>query len=294
MKIHPAARATGRKYLKTATKGRRGPVTVLSDRTATKTPTCPSSPFIDAFSASTSDVLRPHRPKKPSPVLGGSPIKKHRRKPSSIKEFNGSPQASTILSDAIVEDPPTELPPAEYFTNDTTTVLSLRAPGGIDIPQPQLMPQHVINAHNAPYLDDPLDQNLHIDLTQIYVDANGQYESTQYLPPRPVTLIDATAHRNNIYNYNRRFTYGMTRTGEERFWCTAMHQQPIRLMSTSTSGDPPPEISMEQYHELADMYIESLVTMLEEIESYNEEVDVEYSVSRIPRLFLSQLLSYQF
>jgi len=66
---------------------------------------------------------------------------------------------------------------------------------------------------------------------------------------------------------------------------------PIRSLSISSyrrNGVPagattqfasPTDLTPEQYHKLADQYIDDLVAELEEIQEEREEVDVEYSVS---------------
>lgn len=46
---------------------------------------------------------------------------------------------------------------------------------------------------------------------------------------------------------------------------------------TSTSVEPM-ELTNEQYHEVADLYIDNLVAKLEQIQEEREDVDVEYSV----------------
>lgn len=47
-------------------------------------------------------------------------------------------------------------------------------------------------------------------------------------------------------------------------------------MSESASG--PANIAIEQFHELADTYLELLIEKLEMLQEETEEVDVEYSV----------------
>jgi frataxin len=47
-------------------------------------------------------------------------------------------------------------------------------------------------------------------------------------------------------------------------------------LSESASG--PADITIEQFHELADHYLEALIEKLEALQEETEEVDVEYSV----------------
>ena len=60
------------------------------------------------------------------------------------------------------------------------------------------------------------------------------------------------------------------------------------LSSTSPSRGPhpplihPSSLSTEQYHALADTYINSLLSVLDEVQEANESVDVEYSVRHFP------------
>ncbi len=50
-------------------------------------------------------------------------------------------------------------------------------------------------------------------------------------------------------------------------------------MSESASG--PADITTEQFHELADQYLDALIEKLEALQEETEEVDVEYSVSAL-------------
>lgn len=277
MKTNPVARLSGRKSLKDVVKGRRTsitsrikPIPIYSDATATTpsphtarpaaySPLTPwTSPFTSASAAAPS--LTDHF-KKPPPILGGSPIKRHRRK---SRRPSSSPQASAILEAAGINQTPND-----SLTNETAASSDVEAStDGIHQDS-----QAVINANNAPYLTDPGDEDCPVDLTKIYIDANGQFQSTQFLLPTPIYTMGASAYQNNALNYTRRLNYGMTRIGAERFTAMAMNQQPIRLMSSKA------EPSMEQYHQLADEYIDSLVLMLEGLQDENEEIEVEYSVS---------------
>ena len=60
------------------------------------------------------------------------------------------------------------------------------------------------------------------------------------------------------------------------------------LSSTTSSRGPhpplihPSTLSTEQYHALADTYINSLLSVLDEVQEANESVDVEYSVRHFP------------
>lgn len=44
----------------------------------------------------------------------------------------------------------------------------------------------------------------------------------------------------------------------------------------------PADITVDQYHELADAYIDELVAELEEMQEKGDDIDVEYSVRSIP------------
>jgi len=54
----------------------------------------------------------------------------------------------------------------------------------------------------------------------------------------------------------------------------------------------PTEVTIEEYHEAADEYIDRLVAILEELQEAREDVDVEYSVSVGPRYKLSAASIY--
>ena len=56
-------------------------------------------------------------------------------------------------------------------------------------------------------------------------------------------------------------------------------------MSESASG--PAEITTEQFHEVADQYLDALIEKLEALQEETEEVDVEYSVSAFSPFVLS-------
>jgi hypothetical protein len=60
--------------------------------------------------------------------------------------------------------------------------------------------------------------------------------------------------------------------------------------STSTQASGPAEISIDQYHELSDIYLNSLVEQLEQLQEEREEVDCEYTVNR-PLAFLLFVLN---
>jgi frataxin len=55
-------------------------------------------------------------------------------------------------------------------------------------------------------------------------------------------------------------------------------------VSVSASG--PADITIEQFHELADQYLEALIEKLEGLQEETEEVDVEYSVCAPPRFLI--------
>lgn len=52
----------------------------------------------------------------------------------------------------------------------------------------------------------------------------------------------------------------------------------------------PAELSDEEYHTLADEYMDTICSRLEEIAEKNAEVDVEYSVSSVPSIPIEMLL----
>lgn len=54
--------------------------------------------------------------------------------------------------------------------------------------------------------------------------------------------------------------------------------------STSPPISSPESLSAEQYHELADSYIDSLLVHLEQLQEERADVDCEYSVRFFPRL----------
>jgi frataxin len=56
-------------------------------------------------------------------------------------------------------------------------------------------------------------------------------------------------------------------------------------VSESASG--PAEITTEQFHEVADQYLDALIEKLEALQEEAEEVDVEYSVSALTPFSLS-------
>ena len=170
--------------------------------------------------------------------------------------------------------------PDDYLTNTTDTVLSLRKSNAL--PAAALAtPQAVINANNIGHLDDPIDTNCPIDVSQIYVDNNGNDASTQFLLPMPMKYTGMSSYRSSEMNYFRRWRYGLTRpTAVERFAAMARHQQPVRLLNTQA------EVTVGQYHELADQFISSLVDQLEALEEQHEEIEVEFNVSRLLLPFL--------
>ena len=280
MKTNPVARLSGRKSLNGVANGRRtsitsrnNPIPIYSDPTATKpfthttktvacNPLTPwTSPFTSASAAAA--VSLAHHFKKPPPILGGSPIKRRGRR---SRRSSFSSQTSAILQAAGIDQSPND-----PITNETAASSNVEAStDGI-----RQDTQAVINANNAPYLTDPGDEDCPVDLTKIYIDANGQFQSTQFLLPPPISTMGASAYQDSALNYTRRLNYGMTRTGAERFTAMAMNQQPIRLMSSKA------ELSTEQYHQLADEYIDSLVLMLEGLQDENEAIEVEYSVSQL-------------
>jgi len=53
-------------------------------------------------------------------------------------------------------------------------------------------------------------------------------------------------------------------------------REPEHNVTESVSG--PADITIEQFHEVADAYLEALIEKLEELQEETEEVDVEYSV----------------
>jgi frataxin len=56
-------------------------------------------------------------------------------------------------------------------------------------------------------------------------------------------------------------------------------------LSESASG--PADITTEQFHEVADQYLDALIEKLEALQEETEEVDVEYSVSAFSPFVLS-------
>lgn len=170
--------------------------------------------------------------------------------------------------------------PDDDLTNTSDTVLSLRKSNAL--PAAALAtPQAVINANNIGHLDDPIDTNCPIDVSQIYVDNNGNDASTQFLLPMPMKYTGMSSYRSSEMNYFRRWRYGLTRpTAVERFAAMARHQQPVRLINTQA------EVTVGQYHELADQFINSLVEQLEALEEQHEEIEVEFNVSRYSFSFL--------
>lgn len=54
---------------------------------------------------------------------------------------------------------------------------------------------------------------------------------------------------------------------------------PFFSNTTDTSDAGPANISIEQYHQLSDEYMDSIVAKLEELQEEREDVDVEYSVN---------------
>ena len=201
---------------------------------------------------------------------------------SPIDDFSDASETDvSSFSDYLTDATETGLSsPDDYLTNTDDTVLSLRK--STVPPAPVLeTPQAVINANNIGLLDDPIDRNCPIDASQLYVDSNGNEQSTQFLLPIPMKFIGVSSYQNSELNYFRRWRYGMTRPiAIERFAAMARHQQPIRLINTQA------EITTAQYHELADQFIDSLVDKLEGLEEQHEEIEVEYNVSRCCSFFL--------
>jgi hypothetical protein len=58
---------------------------------------------------------------------------------------------------------------------------------------------------------------------------------------------------------------------------------------TSGRDLAPTELSIDQFHEVSDIYLERIVSKFEELQENREDVDVEYSVRL--KLFLIQLLT---
>ena len=172
--------------------------------------------------------------------------------------------------------------PDEYLTNPNDAILSLRTSNVL--PAPVLTtPQAVVNANNVGLLDNPIDRNCPIDVSQLYVDNNNNQQSHQFLLPMPMKFTGMSSHRSSEMNYLRRWRYGLTRpTAVERFAAMARHQQPVRLLNTKA------ELSVGQYHELADQFINSLVDQLEALEEQHEEIEVEFNVSHLLPSLLSQ------
>lgn len=52
-----------------------------------------------------------------------------------------------------------------------------------------------------------------------------------------------------------------------------------RAVEPESHATAPTEITIEEFHEAADTYIDQLVATLEELQEAREDVDVEYSVS---------------
>lgn len=115
--------------------------------------------------------------------------------------------------------------------------------------------QFAINA--TAILNDRDDPRLLEDMTKVYTENNEDWSPTEDLILPPVTLPGATSRRV------RRFA-------------TATHQNPVHLQLIQ---DTKAKLSMGQYHDLSNEYLDSLIIALEEIQDYNNDVDVEFSVS---------------
>jgi frataxin len=58
--------------------------------------------------------------------------------------------------------------------------------------------------------------------------------------------------------------------------------QPKEPESSGGAPSAPTEISMEEYHQVADKCMDTIVAKLEQLQEAREDVDVEYSVSSYP------------
>lgn len=210
------------------------------------------------------------RTKKPSPTLNGSPIKKKRTLPTSIALRTKATGKSK--------------PAAKSEEADTSSVL-------IDLPgynpnyvntstyQPPTLQRTTYDyaASNLEITDDPLDWDCPVDLANLEVDANG---AIRYIDP----YLAQTPSNYSSIKTAMRWTLpdpGMFK-GPNWFRTFSRCQQPVRYIFTRT------DTTMEQYHQLADEYIDSMVEALEAIEAGNEEVECEFSVSSslLPRITL--------
>ena len=172
--------------------------------------------------------------------------------------------------------------PDDDLINTSNAVLSLRKTNAPPAPALET-PQATINANNVGLIND---RNCPIDMSQRYVDNNGVVRSHQFLLPMIIKHRAMSSYRSSEMNWLCRFSYGMTRPrAVERFAAMARNQQPVRLINSQA------QISVGQYHELADQFIDSLVDKLEGLEEQHEEIEVEFNVSR---LLLSPSLSSLF
>ena len=278
------------------------PIIICTDETATPIPVTPTKPVKPVTGVEVIDLtnlpfpgVKKNRPKDINRTLRRI-LFRHRRTTSTndsssdyqtdaVKHDLSSPSGyhsdtnETDASSPSDDTDPTETglsSPDDDLTNTNNAVLSLRKSN--TLPAPALpTPQAVVSANNIGLLNDPIYSNCPIDLSQVYMDQNGNEQSHQFLLPMPMKFTGLSSYRSSEMNYLRRWRYGLTRpTAVERFAAMARHQQPVRLIKTQA------EITIGQYHELADQFINSLVEQLEALEEQHEEIEVEFNVSRCP------------
>ena len=288
------------------------PIIICTDETATPAPVTPTKPVKPVTGVEVIDLtnlpfpgVKKNRPKDINRTLRRI-LFRHRRTTSAndsssdyrtdaVKTDLSSPSGyhsdtnETDVGSSSDDTDPTEAglsSPDDDLTNTNNAVLSLRKSNAL--PAPALpTPQAVVSANNIGLLNDPIYRNCPIDMSQIYMDQNGNEQSHQFLLPMPMKFTGLSSYRSSEMNYLRRWRYGLTRpTAVERFAAMARHQQPVRLINTQA------EITIGQYHELADQFISSLVDQLEALEEQHEEIEVEFNVSPYPLSFLSRSIPF--
>lgn len=199
------------------------------------------------------------RPKKPSPTLNGSPIKKRRALPTGVtKKKSRAPSPTPDLSANGQLRQFINLP---SYNSDFINELLYK-------PLVHERTTHDFAASNLEISDNPLDWNCPVDLANLDVDANGSIIfKDPFLAQTPSNYTSITTNMRWL-----NADPGVFR-GPNWFRYVSRCQQPVRYIHTKT------DTNVDQYHELANEYMESLVDGLEGMEMSREEVDLEYSVS---------------
>ena len=201
------------------------------------------------------------RPKKPSPTLNGSPIKKSRAlSTGATNSKKKSPTRSPALDLS-----------ANGHLRQFINLPGYNPEGLNNAPYQPLAHErttHDFAASNLLISDDPLDWDCPVDLANLDVDANG------HIVCKDPFLAQTPSNYSSIKTHMRWLNAdpGVFK-GPNWFRFVSKCQQPVHYIHTKT------HTNVDQYHELADEYIESLVDGLEEMEMLHEEIDLEYSVS---------------